>query len=271
MSKDWIFLSKRGQDQYINMFATGSGCEPFNSDLFDYHYDVVVDQRPLVLRGILKHKIMHQCLADGNTFYYMDSGYLGNQRSTRNPQGNKTYHRIVKNDLQHGAVISRPGDRLEKLGLRLHNRRHGRRIIVAVPDEKPCRYYGVGRDQWITSTVQSLKNHTDRPIVIRERAAKRIDRVQRDPLEKLLCDDVHALVTFNSIAAVESIMLGVPAVVLAPTHAAAPVASTRIEDIENPVWCDSETRYAWASHLAYGQYSVTELKNGTAFRMLNEY
>ena len=84
---NWLFLSKNGQDQYINMLARSAGVEPTNSDHFDYYYDVVVDNRPVVLRGILKYKIMQQCLQDHKTFYYMDTGYFGNNKSARNPRG----------------------------------------------------------------------------------------------------------------------------------------------------------------------------------------
>ena len=68
---DWLFLSKNGEDEYINMFARGSGYEPYNTDYFDYHYDITVDKKILVLRGILKYKIIQQCWNDGNVFYYL--------------------------------------------------------------------------------------------------------------------------------------------------------------------------------------------------------
>ena len=97
----WLFLSKNGNDEYVNMFARGCGGEITNSDDFDYYYDVVVDDRPVVLRGILKHKIMRSCWEDNKTFYYMDSGYFGNQPGHLNTQGWKLWHRIVKNNLQH--------------------------------------------------------------------------------------------------------------------------------------------------------------------------
>lgn len=267
---NWLFLSKGGNDEYINMFASGCGVEPYNSDNFDYYYDIVVDNRPLVLRGILKHKIMKQCWEDGKTFYYMDSGYLGNNKSLLNPGGSKMWHRIVKNDLQHNEIIPRPGDRLKRLGVTLADRRHGSKIIVAAPDEKPCKFYGIDQAQWVNDTVAEIKKYTNREIIIRDRAPKRIDRVTTDPLSKVLVNNVHALVTFNSVAAVESILLGVPAFTLAPTHAAGPVANQDLSKIDDPYWADQDKRYAWACHLAYGQYHVNELKNGTAYRMLND-
>lgn len=267
---DWLFLSKNGADEYINMFAVGSGGTPYNSEFFDYHYDVIVDNRTIVLRGILKYKIMQQCWKDNKTFYYMDSGYLGNNRSSSNPMGNKLWHRIVKNDLQHNEIITRPDDRFKKLNIQLNERRYGSKIIIAAPDEKPCKFYGINQADWITETVTEIKKYTDREIIVRERAPKRADRVLSDPLNKVLANDVHALVTFNSIAAVESIFAGVPAFTLAPTHSAAPVSNSDLSKIDNPYWADSETRYAWASHLAYGQYHIDELKNGTAYRMLND-
>lgn len=267
---NWLFLSKGGQDEYINMFAAGCGVDPYNSDHFDYHYDIIVDNRPLVLRGILKHKIMKQCWKDEKTFYYMDSGYLGNNKNPNNPNGSKMWHRIVKNDLQHNDIIARPDDRLKRLGVTLSERRYGSKIIIAAPDEKPCRFYGIDQQQWINDTVNEIKKYTDKEIIVRSRAPNRIDRISTDPLSQVLVNDVHALVTFNSVAAVESVLAGVPAFTLASTHAAAPVANQDLSKIDDPYWADHNKRYAWASHLAYGQYHVSELKNGTAYRMLND-
>lgn len=270
MSCDWIFLSKNGQDEYINLLARSVGSEPYNSDNFDYHYDVFKDNRVLVLRGILKYKIMQQCWEDNRTFYYMDSGYLGNAKNILNPLGNKNYHRIVKNDLQHAEVRQRPRDRFDALRIKIVPRRYGNRIIVAAPDEKPCRFYGIDRDKWVQDTVAEIGRHTRRPIVVRDRAARRIDRVETDPLSDVLKQNVHALVTYNSNAGVEAIFAGVPVFALAPTHAAAPVGNKDLSQIENPFWPTSEEIYTWACHLAYCQYSVREIRDGTAFRMLND-
>jgi hypothetical protein len=267
---EWVFLSKGGEDEYINMLAASAGVKPLDSDYFDYHYDIAVDRNQLVLRGILKHKIMKQCLEHGNNFYYMDSGYVGNNVGTLNSQGIKKYHRIVLNDLQHRTIRQRPSDRWDRLGVKIHPRRHGHCVIVAAPDEKPCRYYGVDQQQWVQETVAEIKRHTDRPVVVRERAPKRSDRVLREPLSQVLEQDVHALVTFNSIAAVESILAGVPAFVLAPSHVAEPVANRDLANIENVFYPDQDLLMAWCHSMAYGQYNVRELKNGTAFRLMQE-
>ena len=262
---DWIFLSKDGQDEYINMLAQSVRAQITATQDFDYD----TSDRPIVLRGILKHKIMHQCWQDHRDFYYVDSGYLGNQVSAGNVRGIKLWHRIVKNDLQHSDILPRPADRLNKLSIEFHPRRYGTKIIVAAPDEKPCRFYGIDREQWIKDTVATLQTHTDRPITLRERNPSRLNRVVQDPLSAVLAHDVHALVTFNSAAAIESILAGVPAFVMAPTHAAAPVANGDLAQIESPYWPDADKIHAWACHLAYGQFHVRELRDGTAMRIVN--
>jgi hypothetical protein len=267
---NFIFLSKGGTDEYINMLANSAGKEPTNTDFFDYKYDIIMDGMTPVLRGILKYKIMQKCLADHKDFYYVDSGYVGNNINRLNPMGNKLYHRIVKNDLQQTEIRPRPNDRWQALGINLQPRKFGKKIIIAAPDEKPCRYYGIDQDQWVQQTIEEIKKYTNRPIIVRQRAPKRVDRIATAPLQQVLTQDVHALVTFNSVAAVESILSGVPAFVLAPSHIAQPVASTQLSQIENPYWADQDKLNAWCHSMAYGQYHVRELRDGTAFRMMQE-
>lgn len=263
---DWIFLSKNAQDEYVNMFAEGCKGNITDTRAFCYEHS----NRPIVLRGILKHKIMQRCRQDGRNFYFIDTGYLGNLPGPRNPHGWKFYHRIVLNDLQHSEIVPRPSDRWQRLQQSLPTRRQGRRIIVAAPDEKPCRFYGINQEQWIAHTLATLTKFTDRPIVLRHRVANRNQRMIQDPLCTVLRDDVHALVTFNSNAAVESIMAGVPAFVLAPTHAARPVANLDLADINSPEWPSDDKLHAWVCHLAYAQFHRDELSDGTAYRILNE-
>jgi len=262
----WVFLSKDGRDQYINLFARGSGAPVVSTQDFVYEHS----RAPIVLRGILKHKIMQQCWQDHRDFYYMDSGYLGNRPCAANPQGWKLWHRIVKNNLQHGDIVPRDSTRLARLEFVMPRRRWGSKIILAVPDEKPCKFYGIDRTQWTQQVLDTLKQHTDRPVVVRQRNPSRDHRIHQDPLQSVLKDDVHALITFNSNAAVEAVMEGVPVFVLAPSHAAAPVANLDLKTIENPHWPGDDIIHTWACHLSYGQFHVDELRDGTALGILNE-
>ena len=259
-----IFLSKEGKDEYINLFASGCNTAPISTEDFVY----ADSQDPIILRGILKHKIMKRCWEDGRDFYYMDTGYFGNEVNSKNPNGWKLWHRIVKNDLQHSEIISRPDDRFKKLNKTFRPwKKDGKKILIAAPDDKPCKFYGITKDQWVTETVAKIKEHTDRPVVVRERAPKRIDRIVTDTLQQALANDVFALVTYNSVAAIESVLHGIPAFTLAP-NAASPVSLQDISKINEPYYADNDKLHAWACHLAYGQFHTSELKNGQAMEML---
>lgn len=261
---NWIFLNKNNSDEYIEMFARGSGTEP--TCLETWHYED--SSAPLVIRGIMKHKIIKRCWEDRRDFYYMDSGYMGNRIGVNNPHGWKFWHRVVPNNLQHGSVIPRPADRWQRLCITMKPRQQGSKILVAAPDAKPCVFYNIDLDSWIESTVAAIKQYTDRPVEIRQRNPNRQTRISNN-LESALVN-VHAVVTYNSIAATESVMAGVPAFALAPCNAAMPVSNTDLSCIDNPWWPTDDERHAWACHLAYGQFHVNELKNGTAQRILQE-
>lgn len=263
-----IFLSKDGRDEYVNMFAAGCGAKPISTN--DFVYESSRD--PVVLRGILKHKIMKRCWQDQRTFYYIDTGYFGNERTSSNPNGWKYWHRIVKNDLQHGTIVPRSDDRWKRFNKKFMPwKKSGSKILIAAPDEKPCKFYGTTKDQWISDTVKKIKEYTDRPVIVRERAPKRIDRITTDTLQQALDKDVFALIAFNSVAAIESVLYGIPVFTLAPANAAQPVGLQDLSQIENPYYPDQDKLYAWTCHLAYGQFHVSELQDGSAKTKLEEW
>jgi len=264
---DWIYLSKGGKDPYINQFALAQRTPVIDSNSFIFDYE---DVRPILLRGILKKTIIKRCWDYNRTFYYMDTGYWGNERSTKNPNGWKYWHRIVKNDLQHNDLIERPDDRLKLFDLKFNNwKKGGSKILVAAPDEKPMKFYGLDLDQWLEDTVAEIKKHTDRPVEIRSRDKIRLNRLN-NTLQEALQDDVHALVTFNSNAGVESIFEGIPVFYTSPSHAVAPVASNDLSKIETPYYPSQDKVYAWACHLSYGQFHVDEFRSGRAKRILEQ-
>jgi len=252
-----ICLSKNLKDEYVNAFALGAGLP-----VKDYSYDF--KKGPILIRGMGKRKLIWQCWHNEIDFYYMDSGYVGNYPSTQNPHGWKNWHRIVKNDLQHSEIVDRPDDRWRKLDYKIESPKTGTHILVVTPSEKPCKFYGIDRDTWCLDIVKEIKKHTDRPIRIRDKQNRR-SRIQNSIFDDL--NDCHAVVTYQSVAAVESVLYGVPAFTTAPT-AADPVSDKDLSLLETPTRQDLDKIYKWACHLAYGQFHVSELKNGDAYRIL---
>lgn len=266
---EWIYLSKKGTDEYVNRLARGAGVAPTAIEHWQYEQE---PEKGLVLRGIMKHKIMKRCWADGRPFRYMDTGYFGNRPSAQNPNGWKWYHRIVDNDLQHGDIVMQSSDRWDSLDIRIRPwRRNGRAIVIVMPDEKACMFYDTTPDAWLESVGRQLAGRTDRPIIVRQRVADPDSRT-RDPatsFDAVLRGDTFAVITFNSVAATEAVLAGIPAFVTAPCNAARPVANLDLARINDPWYPDADLVRAWACHLAYGQFHISELEDGTALALLD--
>ena len=255
-----ICLSKNKKDVFINRFAKGSGL-PMQD------YDDPIPDGPILIRSIAKKMLIKERWKTGKTFYYMDSGYFGNYRSNKNPEAKKLWHRIVYNGLQHDKIIERPDDRWKRMELKVKKpiKRKGSAVLLALPSPKPCKFYDIDLEKWTAETIAEIRKHTDREIIVREKPKLRADRVNNSIYEDFA--QAHVLVTYNSIAAVESIIHGIPAITLAPT-AADPVCDKDISKVEDPTIQHIDKLRAWAHHLAYGQYHFQELESGHAYRML---
>ena len=105
-------------------------------------------------------------------------------------------------------------------------------------------------------------------MVIRRKQG-RSTRINDDTIEMALSQDIYCLITYSSIAAGEAIMFGKPAITLGP-NAAAAVCSTSISDIESIKRPNLDEISAWARHLAYCQFTEVEMRDGTAWRILND-
>ena len=218
---------------------------------------------PVVVRGVTKRKVMEACRARGRDFYYIDTGYFGN------PAKGKLYHRITRNDVQYfGPIMDRPDDRLAQTGIGFKKFRGGTNILLAPPSQKLLMMYDIDLETWLNNTIEEIKKYTDRPIVIRKKQSRAV-RMTEDTMEMALAQDVHCLVTFSSIAAGEALLLGKPAITLGP-NAAAPLCSQHISEIENPKIPTLDEVKAWAANLAYNQFTEAEMRNGTAWHILND-
>lgn len=215
-----------------------------------------------VIRGMKFTAAVNDCWNRGRTFYYIDNGYFGNDRF-------KTYFRIIKDHVHDiRDIIERPRDRLDRCNINLKNFTPGRKILLAPPSVKSFSMWNINQDQWIADTVAKIKQYTDRPIEIRLKRA-RADRLKEDTIVEALDNDVHCLVTYNSVAAVEALILGKPAITLGPNAAGALCDHdlSRIENIRVPTL---DEREAWLRHLSYSQFTFVEMSNGYAWKILNK-
>jgi len=217
---------------------------------------------PVVLRGITKRKEMKACRAVGRDFYYIDTGYFGNGKK-------KTFHRVTKNDVQwFGPVVDRPGDRLSATGVQFTKfRRDGSKILLAPPSQKLLNLYDINLEQWLEETKAGIGAYTDREIAVRLKQGRSV-RQTTDTMQMALANDVFCLVTFSSIAAGEALLCGKPAITLGP-NAAGPLCSHSLSEIENPKIPTLDEVEAWARHLSYCQFTEPEMRDGTAWRILN--
>jgi len=222
-------------------------------------------ETPAVIRGIAKRKVIQRCKEEGRNWYYIDTGYFGNGKT-------KLYHRITKNNMQYTGEIYEdcPDDRFVKTGVSISHHRPGSKILICPPSQKAMNFWNMDLEEWLQITVDDIKKYTDREIVIRQKASRH-ERVNNDTMEMALGRDVHCMVTFNSIAAVESLIYGKPVFTMGPknTNAAEYLSNSDISKIDNPVMPTMDEVRNLLCNLAYQQFTVHEMRSGYAWERLN--
>ena len=270
-SKKGKFLAIDPNDKIVKCLAQGTDANviPGYKELKNY-----ARTRPVVFRGMTQRKVVTACAKQHRDFYYIDTGYIGNLAK------HKRWHRVVKNGMQHSHPrYDLPSDRFDQMitSISYNNvkfnswKSEGRAILLVTPSEKPCNYYGINRDKWVAETIEKIKEHTDREIIVRDKAERRSDRVKDGSIyTQFIEDDIYAVVTYNSIAAIEAIGYGIPAFALAPTIADS-MCYNDLSKIESPMYADPEQVAQWQNWIGYCQYTVPEMVDGTVVRMIKEY
>jgi len=228
--------------------------------------------KPLICRGVASRKKIRACREQSRDFYYIDTGYFGNFPSAGNPGGKKLWHRMVKNDMQKSWLEDYPSDRWQELckhDPRLEWKgwkKKGSKILLVVPNNKACVAHGTTLEDWMKLTLDTLKEHTDRKIEIRykgTRSYRNTDRTIYDALN----DDIYCTVVYNSIAALESVAYGIPAVVSVPC-AASPLAANDLSKVEKLFRPNESIIKQHCYSLAYGQFTPEEIINGYAWSIV---
>lgn len=207
-----------------------------------------------ILRGV--GDVMNAYEEADLPFLYCDHSMFG-QRRTKMAQNLEGYYRCIKNGRYSHQVPDCPPDRFSRLHLEVAPwRPTGSHIVVCPLSTYVANYIGVNADEWLMDTMAMLAFYTDRDLIVKPKD-------DQTPLEDVL-KDAWALVTYESNAAVDAALLGVP-VFCQKTAAAAPIGNFELQHIERP---DMPDRQQWLNNLAYMQFTKHEIINGTAADIL---
>ena len=186
--------------------------------------------------------------------------------------------RITKNAHCQNKFTNTKSDRYEKHFKREIKQwqKDGKKILVLPPTNAIANFFH--EEAWLENTLKTIKQNTDREIDVREKpynptiakdhvgATVKIDRPTTNQ-GKIDWTKYFACVTYNSNTLVESFTNGVPVFCDGNNCAAKPIAEIDFTKIETPKY---EDRVALFSNLAYNNWTMQEMSDGTAWRMLNE-
>jgi hypothetical protein len=192
----------------------------------------------------------------GRQYIYWDRGYARRIFATWLPRGeNGGYYRWHINSFQMQKIRDVPVDRWNSLQTKVMPwAKGGRHIVIAAPTLTYTAFHRT--DRWTDQVVDVLSKVTDRPLMIRGKESKR--SLNED------LKGAHALISHQSNAAVEAVIMGCP-VFVDPGSAAALVGKTDLQQIEHPIYPE---RQAWLNSLAYSQFNERELVDGTLWKLI---
>ena len=158
----------------------------------------------------------------------------------------------------------------------------GSNILICLQRNGGWSMGGVDVMDWLHSTIKTLKQHTDRKIIVRAHPGDKRSKnylILKEPGVKISQNaDIRtdlskawATVTYNSSPGVASAIEGVPVFVTDPQpqkSQAYSVCNTDLSKIENPIRPDREQ---WIESLAMSHYNFDDLKTGVAWNIIKEY
>ena len=266
-----VHTTKPRTQRYVDAFVQGT---PGTFKIYHWRDLKNLPNEILVMYGILagSGEVYNWCAKENKDFYFMDHGYFTNAHDYPH------WLRITKNAHCQTKMYNKPTDRYEKYfkqDIKPWNK-SGSKILVLPPTNAIANFFNA--TNWLDNTLKVLKENTDREIVVRNKpynpgiakdhvgATIKIDIPTDKKLGKIDWNEYYAMVTFNSNTLVESFANGVPVFCNSSTCSATPIAETDFTKIETPVYGD---RVGLFSSLAYNNYSMEEMANGTAWELLN--
>jgi len=175
------------------------------------------------------------------------------------------------------------------LGIQLKDyRTTGDHILLLLQRNGGWSMGGYDVQDWAISTIDAIRQFTDRPIVIRPHPGDKAARTYLNPnshhckikfskrvrlsTNPNLVDDLHncwAAVNYNSSPVVGAAIEGYPIFVSDPLNSqCAEIANTDFSQIENPQLLD---RQPWVERLAMFHWNFDELRSGECWQHMKKF
>ena len=270
MSIVGIHTTKPRTQRYVDAFVKGT---PGPNKIYQFRDLKELPKENITMYGILagSGEVYKWCEKENKDFYFMDHGYFTNAHDYPH------WLRITKNKHCQNKLTHKKSDRYEKYFKEEIKpwQKSGRKILVLPPTNAISDFFGV--ENWLDQTLKILKNNTDRIIDVREKpynptittdhvgATVKVDKPTKQQ-GTINWQEYFACVTYNSNTTLASLHNGVPVFCDSANCAAAPISETNFANIETPKYEDRMTLF---SSLAYNNFNLTEMQDGTAWEILN--
>lgn len=201
----------------------------------------------------------------GARFAYWDLGYW-NRRPKHAPQDG--HHRLAIDDWDTKLKMVRgcPSDRFEQIGIKVQEaQKPGDNILVAGMSDKAAGTHGYAYNAWEEKMVLTLSRMLPgQSVVLRPKPNKK-HRAETTIEQDL--QNAKLLVTHHSNAAVDALIAGVPVYCIKGVASVLSRQELWAEDLPDPsaLLPPIEARRELMNDIAYMQWSVPEMRDGTAW------
>ena len=178
----------------------------------------------------------------------------------------KSYWRWCYNGLHDNRMLNVPSDRFEKWNINVKPWQDGDEIVILPSSNNMTRYScGMDAETWTNKMYEHVKANTSKKV--RVRLKPRANGTSGPNVADVSIEEdlknAHAVVTSSSLAGIDALKIGVPVFTNVPEHnPVAWCANTDFTKLNNPEYYDREHLFY---NLAYKQYSIPEMRDGTCY------
>ena len=207
----------------------------------------------------------------GHDYYFCDHAYF-----KAGHKNNPNWYRVTKNANTNTIITEQNPNRYEQYFKQdiAPWKTTGAQVVVCPPTG--AIEWMFDAQDWLTTTVKTLKQQTDREIIVRDKPLNPqitteggftqlkgfVKNKDQRPLEEDL-KDAYCVITYNSMVALKAVCEGIP--VICSDNCAAYPMSSDLEDINH---LKTPEREPWLWHLAHQQFTLSEMASGFAYNCI---